>query len=208
MKKSIYGLMALCLVFGLLLAGCPDPNTNTDLPIVTKLFEPVSGGFTQYYTNDSANYQSFTYILYPASGTTYEIHCNKLSGARGMEFGLMLSSASNSANNSYHILIDTMGWYTVEKRVGGNWFSPSLIEWTESEALNVGYDVLNKIKVTRSGSTYSIYLNDQYVDQFTDSSISVSHYGYTASVGYQTHLYNYNVESFPNTPVDIRFKRP
>jgi hypothetical protein len=205
MKRGIFGLMALCVVFSLVLAGCPDPSNK--LPVETKRYETGSDGFYQLYTNDTKNYSTFFPSFFSTSATTWEIQCKKISGASGTRFGMFIASANNS-NNLYRIAIDTQGRYSVDKRITDNSVTPSTTTWTDiktwtsSGALHTGYNKVNTIKVTKAGSTYTIYFNDTEAGTFTDYSIStITHFGFIASVGTAT------TESFPNTPVDVRFKR-
>jgi hypothetical protein len=190
--------MALCVVF--VLAGCPDPSTK--LPVETILWELDADGFYQLYTNDTRNYSNFFSYLYSTTDTTWEIQCNKKSGASGTRFGMVLASAFSN-DNLYRISIDTLGNYMVHKRIAGNWAASAIKTWTKSSALLTGYNKVNTIKVTKSGSTYTIYFNDTEAGTFTDYSLStMTYFGFIASVGTEAN------ERFPNTPVDVRFKRP
>jgi hypothetical protein len=77
-----------------------------------------------------------------------------------------------------------------------------LKDWTTSDKLETGYNKTNSIKVTKSETNYTVFLNDTQVYQFPDDgSIAGSRIGYYVSVG--TAAY----EKFPNTPVDVRFKQ-
>jgi hypothetical protein len=196
MKRVILGIMALCLI----LASC---KSNSDLPIETKHFVYSLDGFRQTYTNDPQYYNNSLIAFYAPevapSTSTWEIQCKKISGASSTKFGLVIGDYT--CLNFYHIVIDTTGRYCVEKRVGGAWYP--IKPWTASDELITGYDKLNAIKVTKSDSIYTIFFNGTEVTTFTDSAITVvSRFGGSASVGVQT------AESFPNTPVDVRFKLP
>ena len=67
--------------------------------------------------------------------------------------------------------------------------------------MNTGYNVVNKLKVTRLGPEFTVFLNGSQVYQFIDWEISGDRLGYVVDVGDQ------NQEAFPEKPVDVRFRQ-
>ena len=189
-------LAAACLLFVLFFGGC-----DSDLSVSTKQWETGSDGFEQFYTNDSQYYDYYFWNLYNSINgpDTYQIECKKLSGSNKYAYG-MIFGASNSVNNRYYYInITVTGSFNIYKRIGDSY--TMIKDWTESDELNTGYNVINTIKVTRAGTTYTVYLNGAEVHEFTDAPVIGNRVGYIAYVGLREH------ESFPNTPVDVRFRQ-
>ena len=99
--------------------------------------------------------------------------------------------------NHYLLQITVDGRYRVRKGVKNEF--ETIKDWEKSNKLIVGFDKMNFIKVIRSGTVYSLYFNGDQIYQFTDSSIKGDKIGYF--------VYVVRDESFPNTPVDVRFKK-
>jgi hypothetical protein len=60
----------------------------------------------------------------------------------------------------------------------------------------------NIIKAVKTGTSYAVYINDTLVHTFAeDNAITGNRIGFQVSVGMESE------ESFPNTPVDVRFKQ-
>jgi hypothetical protein len=209
MKRGIFGLIALCLVFVFVLAGCPNPNT--DLPIETIRFELDRGGYYQFYTNDPQYYNKVLmvgeYREIPDL-TSLEFDCKKISGNKNHGYGLIIITGTQTAFKSYYIGINTQKYYCVEKYdstapSGTNPWS-YVINETPSTKLNAGYDTPNRIKVTSEDKEFSVLFNN---DATTDATFTIEEeiiqVGYFVIVGSETGEYG---ESFPNTPVDVRFR--
>jgi hypothetical protein len=209
MKKSVFSLMALCLVFVFVLAGCPDPNTNKDLPVKRILWVPDTAGFIQFYTNDPADYNYIiraNYGIETANLTAIEIECKKMSGNENPWYGLWIDVSVGEASQYYCVGIDVQRYFIVEKYdstkpAGERW--STIKEYERSDKLNSGYEVTNKIKVTKSGTSFTVFFNNSSVHTFTITE-TVKQFGIFAEVGGTTGSW---AESFPNTPFDVRFKR-
>jgi len=193
MKK----LAVICLLFVLFFIGCDSGSSSTTID-----FELGSDGFVQWYTDDPYYYNSHPWIIYNdnINGTnTFQIECKKISGDTDNAYG-MLFGAPNSVNDQfYYLAITTDGTYRVVKKIGETY--TTIKAKTASDKLDTGYNKLNTLKVTRSVTTYTVYLNGDNVYDFTDSSITGDRVGFIVSVGPQ------GAESFPGTPVDVRFRQ-
>ena len=197
MKKFFVVGLAL-LALGFIFTGC-DPDGSSDLPVSTIRWEVDKDGFTQYYTNDPQYYGYSSWALYNNGGKdTYEIECKKMSGFQDSAYGLVFGASNTEPNKFYTLFITVSGGSRVMKMDGDK--ETYITDWTEPSSLLSGYNKLNTLKVTKSGSTYTLFINNTQVHQFTDSSISGQRIGF----------YNYTSieanEKFPNSPVDVRFR--
>jgi hypothetical protein len=188
-------------LFILILFGCDTENGTSDLSVSNIFFELREDGFIQWYSNDPQYYNHSHRRIYENNNdqNIYEIECKKVSGYGSQWYG-MIFGASNSTNNKYcRILITINGSYYIDKIDDGKMTIIKDLE--NSDKLYTGYDKTNNIKVTKSGTTYTVFLNTNQVFQFNDTSITGNKIGYYVSVGSETN------ESFPNTPVDVRFRQ-
>ena len=189
--------------------------TTSDLPVKTINFVDDGTGYLQYYTNDVANCSAsggkgYFYI----NATDYtpfnsvETEVIKKSGSLYM-YGIVF--CYTGGNNYYRFLIDTYGYYEIFRTVSGvySWYNFNTNSWQgnnsfsypNSARLNIGYGVSNKIKVLATGSgKFDLYFNGTKDASFTDTNFTSGKTGFNAYVGTSS------VESFPNTPVDVRFK--
>jgi hypothetical protein len=205
MKKRFW-IAALAVLITLTITACPEDDNNDSGPAISTInFEPDGNGFYQFYTNDSRYYG---YALWSIAATningaanTYQIECKKISGAGNYPYGMVFGVADNNNRQYYSLTIDTNGYYYIAKLNGDNF--TEIKEWTFSNKLHTGYNVINTLKVTKNGITFTIYFNNDstQIHTFTDSEISGNRVGLTASVGAKT------AESFPDRPVDIRFRQ-
>ena len=122
------------------------------------------------------------------------------SGAARYGYGVIFSHVDNS--NFYRVMISETGEYSVYKTVGGIW--SALQPWGNSAKVNTGYGQANVIQVTYVSGCYSVYINDLTTPVYTfapDSAI-----GSSGSAGFVVAIGPSGSESFPGTPVDVRFK--
>ena len=201
-----YFVICLCL-FGLVFAGCSDSG-ESDLPVKTERFE-FSDGIYQFYTNDSQyyGYGFWNYFLQDVTNNTYEVEGRKISGSIDGGYGMIIrNNADTDAEEKFYlILIYTDGFYYYGKYdgsqpAGSRWLDP-IQDFTESPHINTGLNKINTIKaVKNSDGNFSVTVNGNAMPNFvdTDNVIPTSRVGFYASVA--------SDESFPNTPVDIRFK--
>jgi Tol biopolymer transport system component len=82
-------------------------------------------------------------------------------------------------DNFYRFRVRNTGEYDLVKRVGGEW--QTLISATSSPHINSGI-ATNKLGVTAAGDLIQIYVNDQHLADFTDSSFARGRIGFYASV--------------------------
>jgi len=157
--------------------------------------------FTWFSTNDPREYDRAWWNFYENINdrNIYEIECKRMSGDRNSGYG-MVFGASNTDNREYYLLeITTQGNYWIGKY--SNEKFTTIKAWTGSEKLSTGYNTINTLKVLKNGTNFTVYLNGSQVFQFTDTEINGDRLGYRAGIGSEKD------ESFPNTPVDVRFRQ-
>lgn len=203
-KSHFAGLMVLLLACAFVFIACDDGSGSTggsgNLPIKTIKWEKLSDGYTQFYTNDSKNYDyGFWNVLENGNKNTYEIDCKKLDGDQGTAYGMIFGVSNTDLKHYYSLWISCGGYYCIWKYEDTE--AAVVRKWTKINSLNQGYDTINNLKVINSGSDYSIYINGNEIDQFSDDTIFGSRIGFYAEVSSETY------ENFPNRPVDIRFKK-
>jgi hypothetical protein len=199
-KAVVFAILALgAIAFA---TSCKNPGSS-DLPVKTIEFAPDGAGFIQFYTNDSAKlnygwYQSYSSATTGGASWDLSVTIRKDSGAIGYGAGCIFGYSDS--NNFYRVLLAWNGGYRVDKKVAGT-YSP-LLDWTQTTAIATGLGQTNVVDVTyTSGSSCSILINGTSVSSFNDTDLSSTGLaGFYASVGSSSY------ESFPNTPVDVRFK--
>ena len=70
-------------------------------------------------------------------------------------------------DNLYELSINGNSSYVVRKQIEDEWID--ITEWTSSEAIK-GVGEVNRIRLVSYQGTYILYVNDQYVVEFTDDS--------------------------------------
>jgi len=167
------------------------------------LYELDQNEFVRCSTNDPREYNWARWRLFENGNdeNTYEIDCKKISGASYNGYGLLFGASDTDVYKYYYLTIWVDGTYSISKSTNNVDDLTDIKEREESDKLHTGYNVTNTLKVVKNGGEYTVYLNDSQVYEFTDSDISGNRLGYRVSIGSQ------NAELFPNTPVDVRFKR-
>jgi hypothetical protein len=208
MKK--YGQCVFLVVMFLAFLGCDIgfshptnlPSTNNPPPagstIKTILWELGADGFYQFYTNDQQYFGYGITCLRNNNSNIFEIEIKKISGARNVYYGMIFGAVDGK--NNYFVYITVDGSYLIGKCVNDNLFATEP-DFTYSPKLRTGYNVSNTIRVTKSGSHFQVSFNGNFIDEFTDSSITGSGIGAIAVVGPS------GQESFPNTPVEVKFRQ-
>jgi len=80
--------------------------------------------------------------------------------------------------NFYRFDISGDGFYLLSKFVAGEWIT--LVDWTESEAINQGNNASNILKVSAFGPEITVYVNGQQLAMVTDDSLSHGNFGFFA----------------------------
>jgi hypothetical protein len=91
-------------------------------------------------------------------------------------YGLMFRVPANaSANKGYLFGISCDGTYSLRRWDGQTMYFP--INWTASEAILEGEDVVNKLGIMARGSEIALYINGQKVNEVTDNAYLEGSFG-------------------------------
>jgi hypothetical protein len=122
-----------------------------------------------------------TYWLTPDAGrygdVLVSVDVERVSGTQEGDYGLMF----RLDEEYYHFSINS-DWqeYSVYLSVGDDW--EAIIDYTESDLINP--DGSNRLAVLAVGSTFTLYLNGQELDSFTDDRLP------RGEVGIAVNMYN------------------
>ncbi len=178
--------------------------TCEKIAIETIEWESDGSGFRQFKTNDSNfyNYVFWYYIdtSYQSPMTTVESEVKKMSGCEYGGIGIIFCFQDH--DNFYVFVINIIGEYAVFERLNSNW--STLIDWTYSSSVNQGLKVFNNLKVTYDdpSNTFTLYINSNLVNSFTDTTFSDGYSGYECYVADESWD-----ENFPDESADFRFKQ-
>jgi len=193
-------IFSSCMLWGDIETMREKASQGIDIEIHNIRWETDGNGFIQFSTNDPNYYNWSWWQFYENINniSTFDIELKKISGSNsgyGFVFG-----ASNSNNNQFYylsILID--GYYGIYKKNNDVW--TTIKSYEKSDKLFTGYNVINNLKVIKNVATYTVSINGSEVLQFIDTEINGNRFGYLVEIGSE------NEESFPNTPVDVRFRQ-
>ena len=191
----------LVLIAAFAFLGCPN-GSSSEQEIKTIEWEEDKDGFLQFYTNDS-QYNLYIFLFTfenPGGQNVYEIECKKVSGSEHFGYGLVFAYSDTDMYKFFRLIITTDGSYKVLRQNGD--YDTSIIDWKTSPELLIGNNKINKLKVVKAGSSYTVFINDIHVDQFTDSFAGGNRIGFYVAIGPEEH------ENFPDIPVDVRFRLP
>jgi hypothetical protein len=204
MKKVIFGFMAFCLVFGFMLTACATKAipADTNLKIETIEWERDENGLIQFYTNDPAHYDTYYWTFFTSNINkpgTYQVELKRISGSWNYGYGIVFGAADDNFDQFYCVLISADGYFRVDKD-DVTW--TEMQGWVTDSAVITGFGQTNTIKVIYSGNQFIIYINDieVYISD-TDSAPFGNRFGLWVQIGLE------GSESFPDTPVDIRFRQ-
>ena len=212
------GMLTLALALVFIFSGCDtgtnDTGTNDtggnntggnngNPPVSTIWWESDGNGFLKFSSNDPQKYDYASWKFYGNINDTdtYEIECKKLSGAGGYWYGMLFGASDDDAYKYYYLAISIDGSYSISKSINNVDDFTDIKAPEKSDKLLTGYNVTNILKVVKNGGEYTVYLNGSQEYQFTDTEISGNKIGYRVRIG------SGSEESFPNTPVDVRFRQ-
>jgi serine/threonine-protein kinase len=90
----------------------------------------------------------------------------QISGVSDSQYGLIFRRVDR--DNYYLFRIRGEGDYQFRTRYEGEWIT--LISWTPSSLIQPGQ--MNRLSVVAEGTSFYFYINNQYVDDYTDSKLS------------------------------------
>lgn len=90
-------------------------------------------------------------------------------------------------DNFYEVVIAPNGLYTVARKVRGSLAATTPVPWTKNDAIKVGADAKNTLRVTLEGQTVTVRINDTEVARFRGQAPAApSHIGLVAASAPQT----------------------
>jgi hypothetical protein len=207
-KNFMAGIIGLALICGMVLAGCDNSagggNGGGGPKIETKLFVSGIDGSIQFYTNDTAECNK-TYMSGVQNNTStgapnvYQMEVKKVSGYHGMLYGMTFGAPDMA--NFYFFGISANGGYYVGKRVAST--LSAIQGWTDSTEITTGYNAANTLKTELKDSTFELSINDTVVYTINPLDASIDS---GTKIGCITSIGTAAYESFPDVPMDVRFK--
>jgi len=73
------------------------------------------------------------------------------------------------ADNYYELDINGQGNYAIGKEVGDEWVQ--IVDWTSDPAIQP-FGEVNHVRLVAKGGAFTLYVNDHYITEFTDTSFS------------------------------------
>ena len=115
----------------------------------------------------------------------FEVDARQLAGDPGNTYGVLFRM--QDAAQFYRFELTGDGFYMVERRNANGTWTRFVDDWTESSAITRGINALNRIRIEANGSTFSAFVNDQLVHQFTDNAYASGSIGLDAGTFTQPH---------------------
>lgn len=208
MQRNI-PLFTFVVVCVFLFAACSAGGAG-DTSYQSILWQIDGNGDYQLKTNDP-QYCNGTFYKYMADEIvmdTAEIECRRVSGYSHMGYGLVFCYDS-STDVRYRMLITVNGSYKISEmyKDGDSYSYNTLVDWTSSGgAINTGYDMSNTLKVVwdSGSSNFDFYINDIFIVSLPLANFTNQRTG--GQIGFIAPIGSESQESFPQTPVDYRFK--
>lgn len=116
------------------------------------------------------NYESQT-------DTVIQVKTKQISKDNNSAYGVMCRADANASGDGYYFLISGDGLYTITK-VDGD--ATSLVDWTESKAINQGQDE-NEITAVCVKNYLAMYVNDVLVAETSDDTFTKGDPGFSLS---------------------------
>lgn len=114
-----------------------------------------------------------------------EVDSRQLAGDPGNTYGVLFRM--QDATQFYRFELTGDGFYMVERRNADGTWTRFVDDWTESPAIAQGINALNRIRIEANGGTFSAFVNDQLVHQFTDNAYASGTIGLDAGTFTQPH---------------------
>src|SRR5690606_3497940 len=117
-----------------------------------------------------------------------EVETIHYEGSLNNQFGIL--ARFDEEGNYYLFAAGSDGYYTIQRRVDGEW--EVIVDWTESEFIEFGEGGRNTLGLLAEGDTYTFLINDHIIDEIVDDTIN----GTTLAL---------NAAAFSDPPIDIGF---
>jgi hypothetical protein len=110
-----------------------------------------------------------------------DLDVTALAGPTDNSFGLIFRYKDRW--NFYSFDVSSDGYYRLQLRRGTSntdWQAHKLIDWTPSAAVRPGLDQPNHLRLVAKGTAFTLIINGQTVNQFTDTTLSRGRIGVSA----------------------------
>ena len=203
-RRSAFFVCAVALVFSFI--GCDNGSGSSGPTIETIRWAQDSDGFYHFETNDE-QYYNYWFAKIPTTNTEDGIKEIKIKKNSGANVGYGMVYEWKDKKNFHRVLISLNGLNRVdvydENETEGKVYEK---DWTFSNDLKTGLGEINKLTVNETGSDsgYEVYINDALVERYNAT------HSYTDaedSIGAIVYIGKETSENFPDTPVDVRFRR-
>jgi hypothetical protein len=135
----------------------------------------TAGGYYKALSHNQKWDYSYYKISLGSSNYTVEVKMKRVKGSKYSSNSIVLATTTGHIGlNGYLFNYSVDGYYSVWKETNQNWITYSGGEtqikgWTFASIINRVMNNWNTLKIVRSGSSYSYYINGQLLTSFTDS---------------------------------------
>lgn len=135
----------------------------------------VAGGNYKAVSHNKNWDYSYYATVFGSSTYTIEVKMKRVKGQKYSSNSIMLTTSTNmSAINGYLFNYTCLGSYSIWKEINTEWITyegdeTAIQYWTGNSHIYGLLNAWNTLKVVRSGSNYSYYINGYLMRSFTDS---------------------------------------
>jgi hypothetical protein len=129
--------------------------------------------------NDSNTYNIFVPVAFD-TGKDFSISASTVHTSGDNNHGYGLYFGGSDVNNYYYLYLTSGGYYKLGKSIAGG--GSDIIPWTTSTVVKTGNYVENKIKISRQGGSWKIFINDQLINTIAAMPLMGNKVGFTLSV--------------------------
>jgi hypothetical protein len=206
-KTALRPIVVIVAIVAFVFVGCDNPSGGSGAgapAIETVPWEPDADGFLRFSTNDPEHLGYFFAYPLPFAFTSdyrFEVTLEKSSGGLAPPMGVVFNYTD--IDNFYSALIRPNGGWLIHKRSNGVWAEEFLASCNEDCGVNSGLNERNVISVEYADADqeWTLTINGNVVTTFTDPDQLDPGY-----VGLKTVIGGEEQESFPDVPVDVRFR--
>jgi hypothetical protein len=136
-----------------------------------------NGKFIMENTNDGTHWSGVYAALNTSRNFSISVNTSHTSGVDNSHYGVYFGA--KDGNNGYCFAISSNGWYRLFKYENSTFVN--LIDWVQHSAIAKGNYVENRIKITKDGSDWKFYINDQYITSYGARTFFGDYVGFSVS---------------------------
>jgi hypothetical protein len=134
-----------------------DDSGSTTIVPEQLLIEVKEPDLVQYATLTEPTFSDFS----------LQVDGRLLSGSSHSSYGVLFRMQGPEQFYRFEVTAD--GTYLLERHDAGGSRNLFMGDWHDSEAINEGLNVVNKLGVRANGSKVSLFVNDEFLQEVTDS---------------------------------------